>query len=146
MSNKEQIVNEKLVDVIVHIDVNNLTSVLDDTSPVTAESVVKEGKKMIEAFPNGIQLENIMDAVVIVMGTTNKILKLTADQKKDFICDILIYVVDNTDAGALESMDPIIKKMIPSVIDAFLNIENGKLVIDKPKSIVKKVFFCCNSN
>ena len=50
-----------------------------------------------------------MDAVVIVLGTTNKIHKLTADQKK-ILCDILIYVVDNTDAGSLESLDPIIKK------------------------------------
>ena len=137
MSNKEQIVNEKLVDVIVHIDVNNLTSVLDDTSPVTAESVVKEGKKMIEAFPNGIQLENIMDAVIIVMGTTNKIHKLTADQKKDFICDILIYVVDNTDAGSLESLDPIIKKMIPNVIDTILRVEGGNLHINSPGCLSK---------
>lgn len=137
MSNKEQIVNEKLVDVIVHIDVNNLTSVLDDTSPVTAESVVKEGKKMIEAFPNGIQLENIMDAVVIVMGTTNKIHKLSADQKKDFICDILIYVVDNTDAGSLESLDPIIKKMIPNVIDTILRVEGGNLRINSTGCLSK---------
>jgi len=137
MSNKEQIVSEKLVDVIVHIDVNNLTSVLDDTSPVTAESVVKEGKKIIEAFPNGIQLENIMDAVIIVMGTTNKIHKLTADQKKDFICDILIYVVDNTDAGSLESLDPIIKKMIPNVIDTILRVEGGNLHINSTGCLSK---------
>lgn len=137
MSKKEQIVNEKLVDVIVHIDVNNLTSVLDDTSPVTAESVVKEGKKIIEAFPNGIQLENIMDAVVIVMGTTNKIHKLTPDQKKDFICDILVYVVDNTDAGSLESLDPIIKKMIPNVIDTILRVEGGNLHINSTGCLSK---------
>ena len=137
MSNKEQIVNEKLVDVIVHIDVNNLTSVLDDTSPVTAESVVKEGKKIIEAFPTGIQLENIMDAVIIVMGTTNKIHKLTADQKKDFICDILIYVVDNTDAGSLESLDPIIKKMIPNVIDTIVRVEGGNLHINSTGCLSK---------
>jgi len=137
MSNKEQIVNEKLVDVVMHIDVKKLTSVLDDTSPVTAESVVKEGKKIIEAFPNGIQLENIMDAVVIVMGTTNKIHKLTPEQKKDFICDILIYVVDNTDAGSLESLDPIIKKMIPNVIDTILRVEGGNLKINSTGCLSK---------
>ena len=137
MSNKEQIVNEKLVDVVMHIDVKNLTSVLDDTSPVTAESVVKEGKKIIEAFPNGIQLENIMDAVVIVMGTTNKIHKLTPEQKKDFICDILIYVIDNTDAGSLESLDPIIKKMIPNVIDTILRVEGGNLKINSTGCLSK---------
>ena len=138
MSKESEILKSELVNVVLKsVDVSKLTSVLDDRSPVTAEYVVEEGKKLIDTFPNGIQLENIMDAVIIVLGTANKINKLTSDQKKDFICDILVYVVDNTDAGALESLDPVIKKLIPNVIDTILRVEDGKLKINSNNCLSK---------
>ena len=55
------------------------------------------------------------------------------------IVDVLCYIVDNTDAGALESLDDVIKKIIPSVIDTLIIVENGKLVVDKPKNIGQKI-------
>lgn len=135
---KSEIIPTELVNVIINnVDINKLTSVVDDNSPVTAEYIVKEGKSLIEAFPNGIQLENIIDAVVIIMGTANKINNLSSEQKKDFICDILIYVVDNTDAGKLESLDPIIKKLIPNVIDTILRVEDGNLKINNTSCLSK---------
>ena len=133
MSKQNEIIDVELI----KVDVNQLTSVVDKDSPVTAEYVIKEGKKLIEAFPNGIQLENIMDAVVIIMGTTKNINNLTSEQKKDLICDILVYVVDNTDSGALESLDPIIKKMIPNVIDTIIKVEDGKLKINSSGCLSK---------
>jgi|TARA_B100000424_G_scaffold268781_2_gene264268 hypothetical protein len=140
MSKESETLKTELVEIALkHIDVSKLTSVLDDNSPVTAEYVVSEGKKLIEAFPTGIQLENIMDAVIIVLGTANKINNLTSEQKKDFICDILIYVVDNTDAGALESLDPVIKKLIPNVIDTILRVEDGKLSINANNNCFSKL-------
>ena len=133
MSKENEIIEVELV----KVDVNQLASVVDKESPVTAEQVVKEGKQLIEAFPNGIQLENIMNAVVIIMGTTKNINNLNSKQKKDLICDILIYVVDNTDSGALESLDPIIKKLIPSVIDTIIQVEDGKLKINSTNCLSK---------
>ena len=133
MSKQNEIIDVELV----KVDVNQLTSVVDKNSPVTAEYVIKEGKKLIEAFPNGIQLENIMDAVVIIMGTTKNINNLTSEQKKDLICDILVYVVDNTDSGALESLDPIIKKINSNVIDTIIKVEDGKLKINSSGCLSK---------
>ena len=133
MSKENEIIDVELV----KVDVNQLASVVDKESPVTAEQVVKEGKKLIEAFPNGIQLENIMDAVIIIMGTTKTLNNLNSKQKKDLICDILIYVVDNTDSGALESLDPIIKKMIPNVIDTIIQVEDGNLKINSQGCLSK---------
>ena len=56
------------------------------------------------------------------------------------IVDVLCYIVDNTDAGALESLDDVIKKIIPSVITLII-VENGKLVVDKPKNIGQKFVY-----
>ena len=128
------------------IVVADLTSVADKDTPTSAEDIVNIATVVIDKFPNGIQIENLIEATTLILNKITELYYLSPDKKKDLIIDILCYVVDNTDAGALESMDPIIKKMIPSVIDAFIKIENGKLVVDKPKSIIKKVLFCCNTN
>ena len=47
------------------------------------------------------------------------------------LCDVLCYVIDNTDAGALESLDEIIKKLIPTIIDKLILVEKGELKINK---------------
>lgn len=127
------------------IVVDDLTSVADKDTPTSAEDIVRISNIVIEKFPSGIQIENLIDATMLILNKITELYYLSPDKKKDLIIDILCYVVDNTDAGALESMDSIIKKMIPSVIDAFIKVENGKLVIDKPKCNIKKVFFCCNT-
>ena len=53
----------------------------------------------------------------------------------------MIYTVDNTDAGSLEALDPILKQLIPGVIDNMLQVDEGKLVLHK-KNIVEK-YLCC---
>ena len=118
-----------------------LKSVNDNTSPVKAEDIKEMGKKIIELFPNGVQLENLVEATVITLKEVSKIYKLKSQHKIDLIVDILIYVIDNTDAGSLEVLDPILKKMIPGIIDNILQVENGKLVINK-KSIKEKCLVC----
>lgn len=118
-----------------------LKSVADTTSPVKAEDVKEMGKKIISMFPNGIQLDNLVDATVITLKEVSKIYKLKAEHKIDLIVDILSYVIDNTDAGALEVLDPILKKMIPGIIDKILLVDNGQLVINK--KTFKEKYLCC---
>ncbi len=118
-----------------------LKSVNDETSPIQAEDVKKMAEKIITIFPNGIQLENLVEATIIVLKEVSVIYKLKAEHKIDLIVDILTYVIDNTDAGSLEVLDPILKKMIPSIIDNILQVEDGKLVINK-KTLSER-YLCC---
>ncbi len=121
-----------------------LKSVADKTSPIKVDDVKKVGKQIIEMFPNGIQLDNLMEATMVILKEVNKIYKLKAEHKIDLIVDILFYVIDNTDAGSLEVFDPILKKMIPSVIDNLLKVDEGKLVLhDKT---LKEKLLCCLQN
>ena len=85
----------------------------------------------------GKRVNSVSDTLKLSSFLSYPARKLTADQKKDFICDILIYVVDNTDAGSLESLDPIIKKMIPNVIDTILRVEGGNLHINSTGCLSK---------
>lgn len=118
-----------------------LKSVSDETSPIKAEDVKAMGKKIIELFPNGVQLENLVEATIITLKEVSTLYKLKSEHKIDLIVDILTYVIDNTDAGSLEILDPILKKMIPGIIDNLLQVEDGKLVINK--KTLKEKFACC---
>ena len=120
-----------------------LKSVSDVSSPIKAEDVKEMGKKIIELFPNGVQLENLVEATIITLKEVSTLYKLKSEHKIDLIVDILTYVIDNTDAGSLEVLDPILKKMIPGIIDNILQVEDGKLVINK-KTFKDKL--CCFKN
>ena len=125
------------------IILSELKSVNNNESPTTAEDIMKISQKVIDVFPHGVNLENIIEVSVEVLRHITALYYLKPAQKKEMIVDILIYIVDNTDAGALESLDPIIKQVIPGIIDALIIVENGSLVVDKPKSIFKKFLPCC---
>ena len=79
---------------------------------------------------------------IITCNSGKEALRRVKKEKIDLlIVDILMYVIDNTDAGSLEVLDPILKKMIPGIIDNILQVENGKLVINK--KTFKEKFACC---
>ncbi len=109
------------------------------------ELVTEFGSKAVKRFPNGFQLDNIMDATMEVMRDVSTLYYLHGKEKKQLVIDILIHVVHNTDAGALESLDPIIIKMIPKVIDTLIKVDSGKMKINK-KPWIKclSCFPCCN--
>ena len=103
------------------------------------KNLIKTGNNFVKQFPNGINLDNLMDATMKLLKEITDIYFLNAEEKKEFICDVLCYVIDNTDAGALESLDEIIKKLIPTIIDNLILVEKGELKINK-KSTKK---WCC---
>ncbi len=111
----------------------HLKSVEDETSPIDTNDVVDIGEKIIEMFPTGVNLSNLIETTVIVLKEVSTLYKLEPQHKIDLIVDILIYVIDNTDAGSLEALDPILKQLIPGVIDNILQVEEGKIII-KPKT------------
>ena len=53
-----------------------LKSVNDETSPIKAEDVKNMAEKIIEMFPNGIQLDNLVEATIITLKEVSKIYKL----------------------------------------------------------------------
>ena len=62
-----------------------------------------------------------MQLILRMIALRMKNVSMTPEQKRQFIIDVLRYVVDNTDAGpTLEQLDEVIKQLIPSVVDAFL--------------------------
>tara|TARA_B110000495_G_scaffold9755_1_gene7072 strand:- start:479 stop:823 length:345 start_codon:yes stop_codon:yes gene_type:complete len=66
-------------------------------------------------------------------------------EKKDYIIDFLKYIVDKTDGpGNDELWDPIIKRLIPGVVDLLIDVDDGKLKLKNKKCITKclSMFSC----
>jgi len=126
---------------LTKINIVELKSVEDETSPIKAEDVKIIGEKIVKMFPNGVNLQNLIEATIIVLKEVSELYKLEPQHKIDLIVDILIYTVDNTDAGSLEALDPILKQLIPGVIDNILQVDEGKLVLHK-KNFAEK-YLCC---
>ncbi len=126
---------------LTKINIVELKSVEDETSPIKVEDVKVIGEKIVKMFPNGVNLQNLIEATIIVLKEVSELYKLKPQHKIDLIVDILIYTVDNTDAGSLEALDPILKQLIPGVISNILQVDEGKLVLHK-KNFAEK-YLCC---
>lgn len=127
---------------MAHVEVKELKSVKDAASPIKADDVVTIGEEIVAIFPKGVNLKNMADATMKVLTKVTTLYNLGAEQKKDLVVDILCYVVDNTDAGALEFLDPVIKDMLPGLIDTLVMVDGGKLHIVKPQKLMDKIKAC----
>ena len=68
--------------------------------------------------------------------------KKTGEQKIDIIINVLKYIVDKTDGpGNDELFDPIIKRLIPGMVNLLIEVDKGKIKLRKNKCIE----FCCPS-
>jgi len=98
----------------------------------TSKETIELKKFILQHFPHGIDHGNIMEAVmssVRFLAQTKR--KLTGQQKKKLIIDSLLLVLDETDSGILENFEPLIKVMIPTVVDNLIDVEKGKIKLNK---------------
>lgn len=104
------------------LDPRTVDSVVDE-SPITVADITTVGEALVKEFPNGLTLNNLVPAVKLLLRIVKKMKdkQMTHDQQCQFVVDALRYTVDNTNSGpSLENLDPIIKEMIPSVVDTVM--------------------------
>jgi len=119
--------------------------------PVISKRVDIEGKAVIESivgsFDGDLNVDNIIRLLPRLIQHVDNFKNLTGKEKKNMIISMLNHIVDITDGpGDDDILDPVIKRVIPSVIDLVLEVDNGKLRIKKKGcllTIYKKLFGCC---
>ena len=98
----------------------------------TSKETIELKKFILQNFPQGIDHGNTMEAVIsCVRFLAESKRRLTGQQKKKLIIDALLLVLDETDSGILESFEPLIKVMIPTVVDNLIDVEKGKIKLIK---------------
>ena len=126
-------------------------------APVISQKVNIEGKAVIESIVGSFDGDLNVDTIILLLPRLIKHVDtfktLTGKEKKNMIISMLNHIVDITDGpGDDDILDPVIKRVIPSVIDLVLVVDNGKLKVNKKNLLFKiyrkltGLFSCCTKS
>jgi len=126
-------------------------------APVISQKVDIEGKAVIESIVGTFDGDLNVDTIILLLPRLIKHVDtfktLTGREKKNMIISMLNHIVDITDGpGDDDILDPVIKRVIPSVIDLVLVVDNGKLRVNKQNFLFKiyrkltGLFSCCTKS
>ena len=91
-----------------------------------------------------ITSEKIVDLLPKLIGYAQKYKKLSGDQQKALIINILNIIIDKTDGPGDDAIfDPILKRLVPVLIDTFIKIDNKELTFKTPGCFGKCLTKCC---
>jgi len=104
-----------------------------------------ESKALVETITPIIEdfkIENVMSVLPQIIKHVQKYNSLTGLEKKNMIISMLKHIVDITDGPGNDDLwDPIIKRLIPGIIDTLVEIDKGKLKLNTKtkKGLLKKL-------
>jgi len=91
-----------------------------------------------------ITAEKIVDLLPKLIGYVQKYKKLSGDQQKALIISLLNIIIDKTDGPGDDAVfDPILKRLVPVLIDTFIKIDNKELKFKTPGCFGKCLTKCC---
>lgn len=124
--------------------------VSNEKKPVTLDI---ESKAIVETFVDALEgdfdLNSIMELVPRLMKHVQSYKSLTGPQKKKLVIKMINHIIDITDTPYVDdaTWDPIMKQLVPKLIDTLVEVNNGKLVLKKRKCTLLRLFLpsCCCS-
>jgi hypothetical protein len=95
---------------------------------VTAERIKEAVDNIKSAFADGFQLQDL-SVVVKEVTVFSEAFSLTGEEKKALAMQVASQVIDETDTPWLPDAltDPLLKKLLPSLIDLVVDASKGKL-------------------
>ena len=103
-----------------------------------------ESKAIVESIAETLEnfsLDKLMDILPRLILHVENYKNLSGLEKKNLVIRMLNHIIDITDcSGDDDIWDPIVKRLVPSIIDSMIKVENKKLRLKK-----KKCFFNCLS-
>ena len=154
---------------VVESVVNNAESVVEESSNGAEEvagkvisgivgSVVKQDKQpvsfvvdveskaivesMAEALDN-FTVDKLMTVLPRLISHVENYRNLSGPEKRSLVIRMLNHIIDITDCpGDDEIWDPILKRLVPSIIDSMIKIENKQLRLRKRPRCIGKFISC----
>ena len=103
-------------------------------------------KELFKSEIENISLETIVDFIPHLIKYTETYKNLKGGEKKLLVIKLLKYIIDNTDGfGDDTVVDPILKMMVPSIIDNLIKVDQNHLRLKKPKTCFKLFMGCTRS-
>lgn len=106
---------------------------------IEAKTIVETLAESMETF----NVEKLMEVLPQLMKHVQVYKNLNGEQKKKLVIKMINHLVDITDSpGDDEIWDPILKRMVPSIIDTLVKVDKKKLVLRKKPKCLSKLFVC----
>jgi len=131
--------------------VENATNVADSVSNVVKEKkpvaflIDVESKAIVESLGDleDFSVSNLMSVLPQLMKHVENYKNLKGPQKRELVIKMVKHIIDITDGpGNDEVWDPILKQLVPGLIDTLLEVNDGKLKLRKRKLSFLKIFCC----
>lgn len=88
-------------------------------------------------YPDGLDVAEIMDAVVMCMRYLRTQRELTGEQKKALLIRSLTLFCTETTPDSMDRLDPVIREVVPACMAYLIQVEKGKL---KLRRVLRR---CC---
>ena len=109
-----------------------------------------ESKAIIETLVDtlqGFSLDNIITLVPRLIQHVENYKNLSGENKKNLVIKMLNHIIDVTDCpGDDEILDPIMKRMVPPLIDTLIEVNSGQLKLKKKPSFMKCILGCMSKS
>jgi len=106
----------------------------DPVNVIITRDIEKISILLAEDLEN-FSLGTIIDIIPNLIRIVEKYKTLSGIEKKRLVLDLIEYFIDNTDGfGDDHLVDPIIKTIVPSVIDNLIKVEDKKIVLRKNRN------------
>jgi len=147
--NAESVVDENVASVVENgsevVDVvQTVSSPKQEKKPV-AFLIDVESKALVESLGDleDFSVSNLMKVLPRLMKHVENYKNLKGPQKRELVIKMIRHIIDITDGpGNDEVWDPILKQLVPGLIDTLIEVNDGKLKIRKRKLSFLKVFCC----
>ena len=114
---------------------------VDFTTDIASKALIESIAPVMDDF----KIENLLEVLPQIIKHVQTFKNLTGLQKKNMIVAMLRHLVDITDGpGDDELWDPIIKRLLPGMVDMLVKVDQGKLKLNtNPCRSVLGIFSCC---
>ena len=88
--------------------------------------------KSLESTIKDLSLDNIVDLVPQLIKSVEKYKDLKGVEKKQLVIELIKHFIDITDGfGEDAIIDPILKQLVPSIIDNLIKVDKKELKLKK---------------
>ena len=97
-------------------------------------AVPKAIVETLEPLLEDLSVENLMKIIPELIRHVEIYTSFTGEQKRNMVINMLKHLIDITDGPGNDAIfDPILKRMVPSIIDTLVEVDKGRLKLTGKK-------------
>jgi len=103
---------------------------------------------IVETYKNKINAASIVATVLVAMKTVGPYKQLLGTEKRRIVIEVITRIIDESVPEKVAYLRPLLAELVGPTIDTFIDVENGKIVLDKDLKaglVGLRSVLCCGS-